>query len=361
MPVSALAAPLSERALVRLPSRLRREWALRVLVTCAAVAVVAAVIGIPLFLFVDAGIGVAPWLELWPLLVGSFKAALFALVFAFPLALAAAAWCARFARPRMRAWLKPAFELFEAVPAVVLGLVAAVTLAPWFASRVLAFVAFLALAPPVLAAAGAAWQSLAPRAWQRRCDGREIWLALPVLAALAAFAIVIGEPLAALVPAALAQPSTPWNALLVGIVLGLAVMPTVFSLAEDALFAVPASLADGASALGATRWQALTRLILHAASPGIVAAALLGFSRALGETMIVLMASGNTPVAGADPLTGLRSVAANLALEAPEAMPGGAHYQFLLTSALVLVGACFVLNAIAEGVRGRLRRRYAAL
>lgn len=361
MPVSAPAAPLAARALARLPSRLRRERLLGVFVTGAAVVVIAAVLGIPAFLLLDAGVEPVQFERLWPLLAGSFKAALFALAFAFPLALAAAAWCARFARPRLRAWLKPLFELFEAVPAVVLGLVAAVTLAPWLARHVLAFVAFLALAPLALAAAGVAWQTFAPRAWQRRCDGREAWLAVPALVAVAVLAAALGGPLATVLPEALSQPATPWNALVVGVVLGLSVMPTMFSLAEDALFAVPASLSDGAYALGATRWQALAGLILRAASPGIAAAVLLGFSRALGETMIVLMASGNTPLVDADPLTGLRSIAANLALEAPEAAPGGAHYRLLLTSALWLFGACFVLNSIAEGVRGRLRRRYAAL
>jgi phosphate transport system permease protein len=253
------------------------------------------------------------------------------------------------------------FEIFEAVPAVVLGLIAAITLAPWLARHVLGAVAFLVLTPFALALAGMAWQSFAPVAWQRRFEGREPWLAVPVVVVVFVLALPLGAMFASVLPAAVSEPATPWNALLVGLVLALSVMPTMFSLAEDALFAVPAGLADGAYALGATRWQALVSLVLRAASPGLVAALLLGFSRALGETMIVLMASGNTPVASADPLAGLRSIAANLALEAPEAMPGGAHYRTLLTSALLLFGACFALTSVAEAVRAQLRRRYAAL
>ena len=123
MPVSASAAPLAARALDRLPSRLRRERLLGVLVTSAAVVVIAAVLGIPAFLLLDAGAEPVALERLWPLLTGSVKAALFALAFALPLALFAAAGCARFARPALRAWLKPLFEMFEAVPAVVLGLI----------------------------------------------------------------------------------------------------------------------------------------------------------------------------------------------------------------------------------------------
>lgn len=296
-----------------------------------------------------------------PLLAGSFKAAVCAAAVAVPLGLGAAIWCACFAPPAWRALLKPLFELFEAVPAVVLGLIAALLLAPWLASQVLGFAIFLALLVPTLAVAGLAWQRVAPLHWQRRWAGQEVWLMLPPLLLTCAFALWAGDQFATTGLAALLQPQTPWNGLVIGLMLGLAVMPTVFSLSEDALFAVPADLSLGAQALGATRWQALRRLLLPVAAPGIVAALLLGFSRALGETMIVLMASGNTPLLDASPLTGLRSIAANLALEAPEATPGSAHYGLLLLSALLLFGVCLLLNAMAEIVRGRLRRRLVGL
>jgi phosphate transport system permease protein len=364
MPVPASSSPatsLAARFAQRAPLRARRERWLRGSLGVAATLLAALAIALPLFLFASARIG-PDWSEtLLPLLAGSLKAAFYALLVAIPLGLGAAIWCARFAAPRWRALLKPLFELFEAVPAVVLGLVAALLFAPWLARHVLAFALFVALLVPVLALAGLSWQRFAPLRWQRAATGREVWLVLPLLSALAAAALAAGDAFAGTMLAVALQPQSPWNGLVVGILLGLAVMPTIFTLAEDALFAVPVELALGAQALGATRWQALWHLLLPVAAPGIAAALLLGFSRALGETMIVLMASGNTPLVDASPLSGLRSIAANLALEAPEAAPGGDHYGLLLLSALLLFGVCLLLNGVAEHVRGRLRHRLAGL
>ena len=318
-------------------------------------------LALPLFLLLNARIEDAWRDALLPLLAGSFKAALYAMLVALPLGLGAAIWCARFATPGLRGLLKPVFELFEAVPAVVLGLIAALLLAPWLAQRVLGLVLLLALLPLLALAVGWLWQRLAPASWQRFWRGREIWLLLPPTALLVPLALSLGQAPLFAAFATLLQPASPWNGLVIGLMLGLATMPVVFTLAEDALFAVPADLAAGAQALGATRWQALWRLVLPVAAPSIAAAVLLGFSRALGETMIVLMASGNTPLLQASPLSGLRSVAANLALEAPEAIRGSVHYGQLLFSALLLFGLCLLLNALAEGVRARLRQRLAGI
>lgn len=364
MPVPALpslATPLAARFAQRAALRARRERWLRRCLGIAAALLAALAVAMPLFLLASARV-TPGWSEtLLPLLGGSFKAALCALAVAIPLALGAAIWCARFAPPAWRKVLKPLFELFEAVPAVVLGLIAALLLAPWLTRHVLALAIFVAALAPALAAAGLLWRQVAPLRWQRASAAWEVWLSLPLLALLAWGALAAGDALADTAVAAMVRPQSPWNALVVGLMLGLAVMPTIFTLAEDALFAVPAELALGAQALGATRWQALWHLLLPVAAPGIAAALLLGFSRALGETMIVLMAGGNTPLLDASPLTGLRSIASNLALEAPEATPGGGHYGLLLLSALLLFGLCLLLNAVAEQVRGRLRRRLAGL
>lgn len=151
------------------------------------------------------------------------------------------------------------------------------------------------------------------------------------------------------------------NALIVGAAMGFAVMPSVYALAEDALSGVPSSLAEGAQALGATRWQTLWRVVLPAASPGIFSAVMIGAGRAVGETMIVLMASGNAALMTLNPLDGLRSLAATIAIELPEAGPGGVHYQLLLLAALALFLFTFLVNTLAELVRTRLRRRYRRL
>jgi phosphate transport system permease protein len=114
---------------------------------------------------------------------------------------------------------------------------------------------------------------------------------------------------------------------------------------------------QAALALGATRWQALSSIVLPAARSGLVAAAVLGASRCLGETMIVLMASGNTPLADPDLLKGLRTISAELAIGMPEAVPAGATYRTLLLAALVLFALTFALNLFAAHARTRLRRR----
>lgn len=352
---------LTVRFAARAARRSRRERGLAAVLRWTSRLLVLLVLALPVFLIANAQVA-SGWREdLLPLVAGSFKAALYAMLVALPLGLGAAIWCARFATPALRSLLKPLFELLEAVPAVVLGLIAALVLAPWLAQRVLTLVLVIAVLPLLALGAGWLWQSLAPADWQRRLRGRELLLLLPVLGLALPLLLSAAPRLAATALGAALEPASPWNGLVIGLMLGLATMPTVFTLAEDALFAVPADLAAGAQALGATRWQALWRLVLPVAAPGVAAALLLGFSRALGETMIVLMASGNTPLLDASPLTGLRSVAANLAQEAPDALRASAHYGSLLLSALLLFGLCLLLNALAEGVRSRLRRRLAGL
>jgi phosphate transport system permease protein len=151
------------------------------------------------------------------------------------------------------------------------------------------------------------------------------------------------------------------NSMVVGLAMGFAVIPTIFSIAEDAIFAVPKSLTQGSLALGATPWQTLVRVILPTASPGIFSALMMGLGRAVGETMIVLMATGNTPIMDMNIFEGLRTLAANVAVEMPESEVGGTHYRVLFLSALVLLGFTFVMNTLAELVRQRLRVKYASL
>ena len=149
------------------------------------------------------------------------------------------------------------------------------------------------------------------------------------------------------------------NALLVGLAMGVALIPTLFSIVEDAIFAVPRSLSYGSLALGATRWQSLARVVLPAAAPAILSALLIGLARGLGETMIVLLATGNTPIMDASAFTGMRSLSATLAAELPEASLGGVQFRVLFVGAVVLFGLTFVLNTLAELFRQRLRYRYA--
>jgi phosphate transport system permease protein len=148
------------------------------------------------------------------------------------------------------------------------------------------------------------------------------------------------------------------NALIVGLAMGVAVTPIIFSISEDALSSVPRHLTAGSLALGATPWQTAWQVVLPAASPGIFSAVMIGFGRAVGETMIVLMATGNTPIMDFGMFNGFRTLSANIAVEIPEAPHGGSLYRVLFLTALLLFLITFVVNTAAELVRHRLRQRY---
>jgi len=151
------------------------------------------------------------------------------------------------------------------------------------------------------------------------------------------------------------------NAMIVGLAMGFAVIPTIFSIAEDAIFTVPRHLSYGSLALGATPWQTMYRVVLPTASPGIFSGVMIGFGRAVGETMIVLMATGNTPIMDINIFEGMRTLAANIAVEIPESEVDSTHYRILFLTALVLFLFTFVFNTLAEIVRQRLRNKYSTI
>lgn len=308
-----------------------------------------------------------------PLVWGTLKAAAYALLFAVPLALGAAVHTACFMSAGLRARIKPTLELMEALPGVVLGFIAGLVLAPWVERHLPGVLALLMVLPLGMLAAGGLWTllvRLAPRWRQRLPIGwAALWL-MPWLAVLGGLSLwlspllertLFGGDMRAWLELQMGLDYATRNAMIVGMAMGLAVMPTIYALAEDALSGVPASLGEGAAALGATRWQTLWKVLLPAASPGIFAALMIGAGRAVGETMIVLMATGNTAVMSTSPFDGLRSLSANIAIELPEAALGGTHYRLLFLSALLLFMFTFFVNTLAEVVRGRLRRRYQRL
>jgi len=143
--------------------------------------------------------------------------------------------------------------------------------------------------------------------------------------------------------------------------MGFAVIPIVFTISEDAFTSVPQHLTAASLALGASRWQTATRVVLPTASPGVFSAAMIGFGRAVGETMIVLMATGNTPLMDWSVFNGMRTLSANIAVEVPEAPYGATLYRTLFLSALLLFVMTFLVNTVAEIVRQRLRDRYKAI
>jgi phosphate transport system permease protein len=151
------------------------------------------------------------------------------------------------------------------------------------------------------------------------------------------------------------------NTLVVGFAMGFAVIPIIYTIAEDAMSAVPSHLRAASLACGATPWQTAIGVVVPTAMSGIFAAVMIGMGRAVGETMIVVMAAGNTPILDWNIFNGLRALSANIAVELPEAVKDGSLYRMLFLAALLLFAMTFLVNTIAELVRLRFRKRAAEL
>jgi len=147
------------------------------------------------------------------------------------------------------------------------------------------------------------------------------------------------------------------NAMIVGFVMGFAIIPIIYTISEDALSTVPEHLRSASLGAGATPWQTAVRIVIPTAMSGLFSAMMIGLGRAVGETMIVLMAAGNTPVLEWNIFEGFRTLSANIAVELPEAVRNSAHYRALFLAALVLFVMTFVVNTVAEVVRLRFRKR----
>ncbi|NTV58276.1 MAG: ABC transporter permease subunit [Deltaproteobacteria bacterium] len=147
------------------------------------------------------------------------------------------------------------------------------------------------------------------------------------------------------------------NTLIVGFAMGFAVIPIIYTIAEDALNAVPEHLRAASLGCGATPWQTAIYVVLPTAVSGVFSAIMIGMGRAVGETMIVVMATGNTPIIDMNIFNGLRALSATIAVELPEAVKGGTLYRILFLSGLVLFAMTFVINTVAEVIRLRFRKR----
>jgi phosphate transport system permease protein len=311
-----------------------------------------------------------PKLSLTPLLIGTLKGTLYSLLIAIPLAVFGAMYLSHFMAPRLKRVVKPTIEIMAAMPSVVLGFLAGLWLAPHVEKVFPALLLLLLLFPLSTIAVGALWDALPRRIRARFPVGIEALLFVVVLAACLAAAIQLSGPLERTLFAGdfqswlLTRTGLAYdqrNAIVVGIAMGFAVIPIIFAISEDAFANVPSSLVSGSLALGANRWQTVTRVVLPTASPGIFSAIMVGFGRAVGETMIVLMATGNTPIMDWSPFNGFRTLSANIAVEIPEAPQFGTLYRVLFLAALLLFALTFVVNTAAEVVRHRLRQRYGQL
>ena len=384
--------------------------------------------------------------SLIPLIFGTLKATFYAMLFATPLALMGAIYTSEFVHRGVRATVKPAMEMMEALPTVVLGFIAALVLAPfveeWIAAVLIAFVSiplglilgahiwqvlptrfalrmggvpkFLLMGLTILVCGyvayivgpvlerllfngdfrawtngdfgtgtpfmtfllwplwsvivGMLFSRLVGHVWRERIRAADRtaagwmqfgkWIALLVASFIASwqFAEVLTaigfDPRGGIVDTYQQR-----NALIIGFVMGFAVIPNIYTLAEDALNAVPSHLRSGSLACGATPWQTAMWVVLPTAMSGVFSAVMIGMGRAVGETMIVVMAAGNTPIMEWNIFSGLRTLSANIAIELPEAVKDGTNYRVLFLAALTLFAMTFVINTFAEIVRQRFRKR----
>lgn len=317
-----------------------------------------------------------PKLSLTPLIIGSLKGTLYALLFAVPIALLAAIYSSNFLPPHIKRVVKPAMELMASLPSVVLGFLAGLWLAPLVEDRVPSIILIVILTPFTALLCGLIWTKLPPASRAKFRSGSEWWLLiLPALAAvvggwmlgpwLEGWAFTVTDATGKSVadfrlwwPEVTGMPFDQRNSLVVGFIMGFAVIPVIFTIADDALSNVPTSLKAAAMALGATRWQVVRMVSLPVASAGIFSALMIGFGRAVGETMIVVMATGNTPIMDFNIFSGMRTLSANIAVELPEAAVHSTHYRALFLGALLLFALTFVLNTMAELMRQRLREKF---
>lgn len=309
-----------------------------------------------------------PKLSLIPLIFGTLKGTLYAMLFSVPIAILAAIYISQFAPPRLGRTIKPTVEIMAALPSVVIGFLAGLYFSPLFEEYLMTTFVFTIFLPLIFILFIYLWRALPEERRMRIPPGAEIFFAIPILLLTLILAIFLGTPAEDLLFGGNFQQwlYTGWgmtyetrNSLVVGFALGFAVIPIIFTVAEDSLTNVPESLTSASLALGASRWQTVRRVVIPAASGGIFAAIMLGLGRAVGETMIVLMATGNTPILDLSPFNGFRAMSACIAVEIPEAPVGGTLYRVLFLTALLLFLFTFILNTLSSLIGERLRKKYA--
>jgi phosphate transport system permease protein len=306
--------------------------------------------------------------SLMPLIFGSFKGTLYAMFFSVPLALFGALYTNQFLRPQVRAIVKPSVEIMASIPSVVIGFLVALWLAPIIEDYIVAFLLALVIIPitsiPFLIIGHRIDGTPLYRKLER---GIEFLVAGPVVILGCAISYWLAPGFESVM---FDGDFKLWmyenanmrydqrNAIIIAFGLGFVSIPIIFTITEDALSNLPESLRAASLALGASRWQTAWRVVLPSASPGIFAAIIIGFGRVIGETMIVLMATGNTPIMDWGPFNGMRTLSANIAVEIPEAPVDGTLYRILFLSAALLFLLTFTLNTAAELIRQRLRKKY---
>ena len=308
-----------------------------------------------------------PKFGLWPIMFGTLKGTIYAMLLATPLAVLGAIYTSMFMHPNIRSVVKPVVEIMEALPTVVLGFLAGLWFAPLLEKIFPAVVAMFLLIPVAVVLVCIGWQFLPSSLKSRSGNVTELTTFLLVLVGTVWFCLQLNHQLESWLfdsnykgwlQSTFGLAYDQRNALVIAFAMGMAVIPTIFSISEDSLSNVPPHLIAGSLALGATPWQTLTKLVIISASPGLFSALMIGLGRVVGETMIVLMATGNTPVMDMNLFNGFRTLSANIAVEMPEAPHGGTLYRLLFLAGLLLFVFTSIVNTLAEIVRQRLRARY---
>lgn len=318
-----------------------------------------------------------PKLSMIPLIIGTLKGTLYAMIFAVPISLLAAIYTSDFMHKRFKVFVKPTMEIMASLPSVVLGFLAALWVAPLLENRVVSVMLILLAIPTAALGMGWLWEILPHRLRILLPSGYEFIVLIPIVFFVSYGAWMLGPVLERLF-CVVTDPATGetfadfrywWpqvtgtrfeqrNSLVVGFMMGFAVIPIIFTITEDALSNVPYALRSGSLALGANRWQTAIKIVLPTASAGIFSAIMIGLGRAVGETMIVVMATGNTPILEWNIFTGMRTLSANIAVELPEAPYQSTLYRTLFLGAMVLFLMTFLVNTLAEVLRQHLRKKF---
>ncbi|GHB91205.1 ABC transporter permease subunit [Cerasicoccus arenae] len=318
-----------------------------------------------------------PKFSMVPLIFGTLKGTLYAMIFAIPIALLAALYTSQFLKPEYKKVVKPMMEIMASLPSVVLGFLGALWLAPIIDTRFPSIMLIMFFLPLTALIVGYGWGKLPQRYRLYLRPGQEFLIFIPLLIGIAligwnlgpwveSWAFVYTNPDTGVAtgdfrlwwPEHTGVSYDQRNSLVVGFMMGFAVIPIIFTIAEDAMSNVPQFLTSASLALGASRWQTAKRVVLPTASPGMFSAIMIGFGRAVGETMIVVMATGNTPIMDWNIFSGMRTQSANIAVELPEAPKDSTHFRILFFGALLLFVMTFVVNTVAEVARVRLRNKY---
>ncbi len=305
-----------------------------------------------------------PKYSVTPLIMGSLKASILALIVALPLALGGAIYTSYYASKGLRNVVKPTIEMLEAIPSVIIGFIAAVWLAP-FAENHLLSIFSLIITLPFLLILLTLLHTLIHNKMGHTQFKHWQW-AINISLLILAFLVIVGLSIlfsnglsysagsvGSYVESLTSNFTLSKTAIVVSLALGVAIAPTIYTLIDDALFEVPEGVKQASFALGATKIQTLLKVVLVVAFPSIISAIMLGFGRAFGETMIVLMVTGNTPIANWDLLAGLRTLTSNLAIELQEAPVDSTSYYILFLTASILFVFTFVVNTLAALVKRR--------